>query len=345
MSTYQPNFRSAAELTAQARAAAALAATGYELGQFLPSVNNASLTYSFDLNSLGLTDVAEYRAFDATVGYGQGASQSGSVSGTLPPISRRYRVKELEQLTLQVGGTGLIPAKQDEYAQKGGLAIAARVALAQAEAIEFDQVRLLENGLDATIRYRRNPDLFVIAANYWSDTTVDVLEPLLSALQTYYRINGVYPGTTLISQRILDALSRNRSVIAHALGRQTDLPGRVGYADVYSFFTDWNVRNVRVFEGNIDRKNLLSDNKIFFLPAPGGNLDGTGALGTTEWGITAESIQPVYGIGAGEQSGIFAAAFDDNIPQGTDVLSTAVVLPALRNSNAVMTFQVLAAAA
>jgi hypothetical protein len=341
MTVYQPNHRTAADLTAQARAAAALAQAGYELGVYLPQVNNDSLTYQFSLNVLGLTDVAEYRAFDTTVGYGKGNAGARSVSGKLPPLTRRYHVEEFEQLQLQISGAGAIGGKLDEYARKGGLAIAARIALAQAEAIEFDRVTLDDNGLAQRLTYGRSADHKIVASTLWSDTTVELLEPLLSALQVYRTNNGGQnPGVQLISQRILDALSRNAQIISDTT-RSERLPTRVGFPDVISWLGDWGMTNVRIFQGNIDNKPLLSDNKVFFLPTPGANLDGTGALGTTEMGITAESIQPIYGIGAGEQSGIFAAAFDRNQPQGTDVMSTAVAIPAVRNSNAVMTIEAL----
>lgn len=348
MAQYQANHRDAGALTAEARGAADAAALGYRLDRFLPGVSNFTLDYSFDLNTLGLTDVAEFRAFDTTPGYGQGQASAGSRAGKLPPVSRRYRVKEYEQLQLQIGGSALIGEKLESYARKGGLAIAARVALAQAEAIEFDQVRLRENGLDVLITYGRSPELFVAANVLWNDTSADILETIISWLNVYRAKNGSNPGVTLISQRILDALSRNKQIIGLTFGKaQSDpsLPGRIGYADVLSFLSQWGLRNVEVFEGTIDRKLLLSDNKVYFLPAEGGIGEDAGSLGTTEWGITAESIQPVYGIGSTEQAGIFAAAFDDNQPQGTDVLATAVVIPALRNSDAVMVATVLPVAA
>lgn len=345
--TYHENHRTAADLTAEARAAAELAADGYRLDRFLPARDNDDLRYSFDLNVLGLTDVAEYRSFDATPGYGEGSTGSASRSGSLPPVSRQYRVKEYEQLQLQIGGEERIGAKLDEYARKGGLAIAARVGLAQAEAVEFDRVRLIENGLDVTITYGRDPRLFTAASVLWDDPNANVLEEWLSWLGVYRLLNGgANPGTTLLSQRILDALSMNKQIIASTFGKATtdaSLPNRIQYQDVLNYLSSWGARNVEVFTGNIDRKALLSDHKIIFLPEEGSNLDGTGALGTTEWGITAESIQPMYGIGAADRSGIFAAAFDTNRPQGTDVLSTAVVIPAVVNSNAVMTVEVLPA--
>jgi len=344
MPTYQENHRTAADLTAQARAAADLAALGYRLGRFLPSRDNFSLTYDFNVNDIGLTDLAEYRAFDTEANYGQGAASGGARSGALPPVSRKYRVKEQEQLQLFIGGTSLIGDKQDEYARKGGTAIAARVALAQAQAIEFAKVTLKENKLDVTIDYGRNAAHNVIAAQQFTDPDADLIDELESYAATYRAANGTNPGTTLVSQRIITALSKNKSVIGYAVGRSDNLPSRVAYPDVISFLAAYGFLGVEVFDAVLDKTRLLSDNKMFLLPSDEtATLDG-GPLGTTEWGITAESIQPVYKIADAERPGIFSAAFDDNDPQGTDVLSTAVVIPALTNADATFVVQVIPAA-
>lgn len=343
MPTYQDNHRTAADLTAQARAAADVAGLGFRLGRFLPSVDNYSLTYDFNVNDIGLTDLAEYRAFDTEANYGAGSSTSGTRSGALPPVSRKYRVKEQEQLTLFIGGASLIGDKQDEYARKGGLAIAARVALAQAQAIEFAKVDLKENKLNVTIDYGRDPAHDVVSAALFSDIEADLVDPLESWASAYRAKNGVNPGTTLLSQRIITAASKNKSVIRYTVGRFADLPTRVGYPDVIAFFAAYGLTGVEIFDAVLDGTRLLSENKIFLLPGDSNTILDGGPLGTTEWGITAESIQPVYGIGDAERPGIFSAAFDDNDPQGTDVLSTAVVVPALRNADATFVAEVLTA--
>jgi hypothetical protein len=342
MTTYAPDHRSAVELTSQARAAADLAATQYRLGRFLPSVDNYSLTYQFDVNQIGLVDKAEYRAFDTETQYGR--TQGGSSrAGSLPPIGRKYRVGEYAQLQL-VAQNDLIGNKLDEYARRAGAAIAARVALAQGEALQKGQVTLRENKLEATIDYGRKPEHSQTASTVYTDPTADVITDVENWTAIYRLVNGSNPGTALISQRILTALAKNTGIIREVVQRGTDLPSRVSYDDVRSVLASYNVSGVEVYDQAIDGERIIDDDVILFLPSDGGVVLDGGVLGTTEWGITAESIQPGYGITDTERPGIFAAAFTDTDPQGTDVLGSAVVIPAVKNANATLVATVLAPA-
>jgi hypothetical protein len=341
MTTYASDIRAAADLTAVARAAADVATTQYRLARFLPATDNYSLTFNFDVNTIGLVDKAEYRAFDTETRYGR--TQGGSSrAGKLPPVGRKFRVGEYEQLQL-VAQTDLLGGKLEEYARRGGAAIAARVALAQAEALVTGELVLKENGLDlAAIDYGRKDSHSVTAAALFSDVAAPVLDPIEAWLEVYRLTNGGNPGTVLMSQKVLTALSKNTELIRIAVGRNTDLPSRISYDDVRSALTSYGVSGVEVYDQAIDGERLIPDNVMLFLPSDGNVVLDGGVLGTTEWGITAESIQPVYGISDSERPGIFSAAFVDTDPQGVDVLSSAVVIPAVKNANATFVAKVLA---
>lgn len=339
MTTYAFDHRSAVELTAQARAAADLAATQYRLGRFLPSRDNYSLTYNFDVNQIGLVDKAEYRAFDTETRYGR--TQGGSSrAGKLPPIGRKFRVGEFEQLQL-VAQNALIGGKLDEYARRGGAAIAARVALAQGQALEKGKVLLNENKLEVELDFGRKAEHSINVAKLYSDPSADVIGDFEAAGDLYRKTNGQGWGTTLLSQRTLTNLAKNTGLIREVVQRGTDLPSRISYDDVRSVLASYNVNGVEVFDEAIDGERIISDNVILLLPSDGGVVLDGGVLGSTEWGITAESIQPGYGITDTERPGIFAAAFTDTDPQGTDVLTSAVVIPAVTNANATMALTVL----
>jgi hypothetical protein len=339
MTTYAFDHRSAVELTAQARAAADLAATQYRLGRFLPAKDNYSLTYNFDVNQIGLVDKAEYRAFDTETLYGR--TQGGSSrAGKLPPIGRKFRVGEFEQLQL-VAQNALIGSKLDEYARRGGAAIAARVALAQGQALEKGKVVLAENKLEVEIDYGRKAEHSITVGKNYSDVSADVIGDFEAAGDIYRKTNGQTWGTTLLSQRALTNLAKNTGIIKEVVQRGSDLPSRVSYDDVRSVLASYNVNGIEVYDQAIDGERIISDNVILLLPSDGGVVLDGGVLGTTEWGITAESIQPGYGITDSERPGIFAAAFTDTDPQGTDVLASAVVIPAVTNANATMAITVL----
>jgi hypothetical protein len=340
MTTYASDIRDASQLTAQARAAADTAMSSYRLNRFLPSTDNYSLTYSFDVNTIGLVDKAEFRAFDTETR--RGRTEGGSSrSGKLPPLGRAYRVGEYEQLQL-VAQNGLIGDKLDEYARRGGLAIAARAGLAQGESIETGQLVLTENGLNTVIDYGRKPEHSVTAATLFSDPTAPVLDPIESWLATYVLTNGQAPGAVLLSQKVMTFLSKNEELIRLTVGRNSDLPGRISYTDIASVLGSYGVTGVEVYDEAIDGERIISDNVMLFLPQSGSVVLDGGALGTTEWGITAESIQPVYGISDSERPGVFAAAYTTVNPQGVEVNTSAVVIPAVKNANATFVAKVIA---
>lgn len=341
MSTiYAPGVRTASDLTAQARAAAQLARVGYRLDRFLPSQDNYALTYNFEVGQVGLIDKAEYRAWDTSTKPGR-TSGGSSRSGKLPPLGRKFLVGEFEQLNLYRQGD-LLGAKLDEYARKGGVAIAARVALAQGQAIELGKVTLVENDLEVEIDYGRKASHTITAATLFSDPTAPLIEYLEAYLEVYRATNGANPGTTLLSQRILTAMSRNTGIIREVYGRGSDLPTRVNYNDVVSTLGSYGVNGIEVYDQTIDGERIISDSKIIFAPSDGNVVLSGGVLGTTEWGITAESINAEYGIGESERPGIFAAQFKNTDPETASVNAAAVAIPAVTNSNATMAVKVLA---
>jgi hypothetical protein len=336
---YAPDIRTASDLSAQARAAAELAAATYRLNRYLPPQDNYSLSYQFDVGQIGLVDKAEYRAWDTATKPGRTGSGS-SRAGKLPPLGRKYLVGEFEQLKLYNQGE-LLGAKLEEYARKGGLAIAARVALAQGRAIETGKVSLFENGLEVQIDYGRRPELTIESSILYSDPTAPIIDNFEAYLAVYRAINGANPGSALLSQTILSAMSKNQGIIREVVQRGSDLPTRVSYDDVRSVLSRYDVYGVEVYDQAIDGERILSANTITFLPSDGQVVLDGGVLGTTDWGITAESINPKYGISESERPGIFAAQFENTDPESSSVNTAAVAIPAVTNANATMSVKVL----
>lgn len=337
--TYDPSRRSAAQLTALARAAATTFISQFGLSTYLPEEDTPGLTYDIDKNVLGLTDAAPFRAFDTSAPLGR-TFGTERASGQIPPISKKQRVTEFEQLALQIDSEEAIGNKFDDYARGLGRSIAARAILAQAEAIQTGKLTLDEGGLKLGIDYGRDEDLTAALAQKISNPDAPILDPLLSAMDVYATFNGGRPGIGLVSSMILQPLTRNKEIIGLAVGRGSDLPSRISIDDVLSVLTSFGVPRLRVFEEKIDNVPLLDPTKIAFLPDNGGIVDG-GALGKTLWGIPAEAIQPLYGITGTDRPGIFAAAFHGNDPEGHFILASSVVVPAVTNANAVMTLDVL----
>ncbi len=334
------DIRTAPQLTAQARAASTLFLARYRFARYLPSVQNYSLSYDIKINDLALADAAEFRNWNTSTDLGR-TEGSRSVTGKLPPIGRKYRVDEKESLTLY-GQSEAIGAKFEEYAQRGGIAIAARAVKAQAEGIEFGTLTLEENGLHLSVSYGRAGGHSITVGVLHSVITADVLADLESARAVYRATNGVNPAVTLVSTKIITAWSKATKIIQAVYPTSATLPSRVSAADVISVLGSYGIYGIEVYDEAIDGVRLLSENAVLFLPDSGTTVLTGGPLGTTEWGITAESIRPAYNIGAAERAGIFAGAFDYTDPEGTYVNSSAVVIPAIRNANATLRLQVLA---
>jgi hypothetical protein len=338
--TLTADRRTPAALTALARASAQIAMSEYALSAYLPEETNETLQYNFSLNSIGLTDAASYRAWDTSAPLGR-ETGSRSAGGQLPPMNKKFRVTEFEQLLMQIGSETAIGEKFDEYARRLGRSFAARVALAQAEGIQTGKLTLHENGLNLELDYGRDPDLTIEAPVKVSDPDAKILD-YLEAAQAVYRAKngGVNPAIKLVSPDIEYALTRNKELIALNFGRGTDLPSRIGVEDVRGVLANFGYRGFRTFEGAIDNVPLLDTKSIVFLPDAGQAVNGQ-PLGTTQWGITSEAINPAYGISAG-RAGIFCGAFHVNDPEGQYVYGSAVAIPAITNANAVATLKVLA---
>lgn len=342
---YSSAFRTAAQLTAQARAAATVLLGSFALAAWLPSRTNFSLSYEFDINALTLSDAATYRAFDTEAPFGS-TPGTQSRSGKLPPISRKLRVTEFDQLSLY-GQTDAIGDKFDQYARRLGGQIAARVALAQGQGAETGSITINENKLSFTIGFGRVSAHTVAAATAWSTISADALADLTAWRLVYIATNGYAPAVSMMSSSIMSALQKNTSIIKAYWGRGTDVSTVISQDAVRQVFLDFGFGRIVINDDQVNvagtATRLVSVDKLLFLPDPGGiNLNGDGgALGGTDWGIPAEAINPVYGIASSEASGVFSAATHTDDPEGHNVLTSAIVLPVFENANGVLAADVL----
>lgn len=342
---YSPSFRTATQLTGVARAAADVLTGGFQLPAWLPARDNFGLSFDFDINALTLTDAATYRSFDTEAPFGA-APGASSRSGKLPPISRKLRVTEFDQLSL-FGQTDGIGNKFEDYAERVGGQIAARVALAQGQAVETGTIILNENKLSFTIDFGRAGGHTVTAGAVWSTAATDALTDLQTWKAVYVATNGYPPAVAMMSTAIMTALQKNTSIIRAFWGRATDVSAIISIDQVKAVFAAFGFGRVVINDDQVNvsgaATRVISSDKLIFLPEAGGiQLGGAGgALGGTDWGIPAEAINPTYGIADSDKSGIFSAAFHDEDPEGHNILGSAIVLPVLENANATFAADVL----
>ncbi|KQQ22537.1 hypothetical protein ASF48_04965 [Rathayibacter sp. Leaf299] len=343
---YNSTFRTAAQLTAEARAAAEILLGGFQLAAWLPSRENYGLSFDFDVNALSLTDAATYRAFDTEAPFGS-VPGTQSKSGKLPPISRKLRVTEFDTLSL-MGQSDAIGNMFDTYARRLGGQIAARVALAQGQGAETGTITIVENKLNFTIDFGRAGGHSITVSTPHSTITADALADLNTARAVFVATNGYPPAVAMLSTAILSAYQKNTSIIKAALGRGSDLPSIISIDAVRSVFDTYGFGRIVINDDQVRvggaATRVVSADKLLFLPEPNStaaDLDGQGSLGTTEWGIPAEAINQKYGIADSERPGIFAADIDSDDPEGHNVLVSAIVLPTFTNANATLAVDVL----
>lgn len=337
---FDKSYRTPAVLTGIARGVMDGVFGASVVSQYLPMRENRTLTFDFQVDQTTLPRAASFRSWnteaDVTVAAGAQSRQ-----GKLPPISRRYNIDEYSHLVLTGGDLGAeFEAKTSQIAAE----IAVRFVEGAAEAIETGKMQIDERNLSFEIDYGRKAALTATAPVVWSDPAADVIADL-EALRAAY---GSNPGTVMVPWTVQQHLSRNTSVIKFALGRGTDLPAQVSYADALSVLANFGFTGIvsndeRLIDHNGVERTLFSQEKVIFLPGVGSNAlavaSGAGALGSVDLGVTAESLSSENGVGG--TAGAFAGALASHNPEGYDVLVSAIGLPILQNANATAALQVL----
>lgn len=328
---FTKNYRTPGQLTGAARGAFDAAFEGFSVASLLPANENYTLDYNFQRGAAPLPPAAKYRSWNTrsmvnTVGQGE------SASGKLPPTSIRLYVDEFQQLEMY-GQNDAIGAKFEEYAIRNAQSIAFRVILAAAQAIQDGKVRIEERQLAFDIDFGRKASLSPNASVPWA--TVATAKPLddLEALRAVF---GKRFGAIRMSQQSMGYLQRNVDLIKIALQKGSDLPSRISQEDVRSVFRDYGLGEIIIEDDVVMNTEgvevpVFAANKVIITTG--------GSVGSTEIGVTAESLASDNGIARTEAPGLFAGAIPVDDPTGYDVLVSGILLPVLTapNNTAVLT--------
>ncbi|MCL1922788.1 MAG: major capsid protein [Propionibacteriaceae bacterium] len=350
MTLMNTQYKTPVELTGAAQAAASAFADSMPLTRWFTPNQNPTLNYEFDVNQLTGVDVATYRAFDTPAPYGK-IGPSATMSGQLPPISRKVPIGEYTQLKF-AGQMNMMGDKLVDYAAKLGVGVEARLEIARVQAVTEGKVILAENGISAEIDFGRDTGLTLpplAGANMWTDPDSKPIDQLLEWIELVkVASRGAMPTAIMMSIAVMNAAATNQQMIEFAMGRNTDLPGRISTEQVkvvlagYCGLTEAIVADEPYSTYDFGQPVWPQDTIVLLPPAGVLPLAGQG-LGTTEYGVTAEAIQDEYGIPAGERSGIFSGAFDRHDPEGLDVLVSAVALPVMQKANTTLSAKVIPA--
>jgi hypothetical protein len=335
MGVYDPSVRTASDLTGTARGAADAVEAQDALTPYLPSSESLTLDYNLDADTLALPRAASFRSFDATAPYGKEKS-TGTRKGSLPASSIKLRVGEYAQLQLRGAASDALGAALEKKATNNGQSIAVRAIFARGEAIYSGKVTMdAENGLSVEIDFGRPGNQTVTAGTAWSTASADAISDILSWQNVYNAVVGGFAGGVITSSNVLAALSTNTSFISASAGRSDSGLTRISRADVLSVLADYGITDVVVYDKQYEdvagvTRRVIPQDQFCLVPDRFGGLVGdTGPLGQTLWGVPTEALNGTYGIAAGDEAGVFAAAFHESDPEGIDVLTSSIFLPVL----------------
>jgi hypothetical protein len=328
---FTKNHRTPVQLTGVARGAFDAEFGRFLVAGLLPAKENFTLDYSFKTGSAPLPPAAKFRSFNAesmvnTLGTGTEAK------GSLPPTSIRMHVDEYTQLKL-MGQDDAIGQKFEDYAVANAQSIAFRIVLAAAQAIQTGKVTLAERGLALDIDFGRKAGLSANAATTWA--TVATATPMAD-LDALRAVLGKRVSSTIISRTTLGYLQRNVDLMKLILGKGSDLPSRVSAEAVMSFLSSEGYGQIIVDE------DVVPDTTGAEVPVFAANkviLVSGSQVGSTEIGVTTESIESENGIGMSDAPGLFSGAIASSDPSGYDVYVAGILLPTLTaaNNTAVLT--------
>lgn len=318
-------FVTPAELTGYARAALAdRPENALTLERWLPNRTINDLSYRFTRGGGGLTEAANFRAYDASsdVGVRPGGAR---VSGELPPISRKIPVGEYERIRRRNVNTQNAEIRDAMLDDGVRLArqIEARAELARGEAIFSAGVALNENGVQASVDFGRNAAHNVTAGTVWSNPAADVIGDFQTWLEVYNDTNGGDPDSVLISRAIWTALKRNTQLRGLSTTGAT-APTILTDSMLAAILADHGIPPLVRYDAKISVNGVSTrvtpNDKLAFMPAQGD------ALGQTLWGVPVEADDPRYGL-AGSEAGIAVGGYKSEDPQTVWTRATAIVLP------------------
>lgn len=327
---YSTNFRTPAQLTATARAAFRLFIEGYIAAGLLPLESVYDLDFTYGDVTGALPAAASYRTFGSESEVGEMPAGS-SKKGSLPPISQRHPVDEYLKLKLY-NQPDAIGDAFEKRAERAAQAVAARVILAAYEAITTGVVTVQERGQNFQVIFGRKAGLNPNAGVPWS--TIATSDPV-SDLESLRAVFGRPMGRVLVSDQAAMYLQQSTAIIKQALGRGTDLPSRVSFADVQSVFSDFRLGQLVVNEELVTNKAgavvpTIAADKVVVLPA-------AGSVGTTKVGIAPQSIDADNGIAESERAGLFSGALQSHDAEVFNVLVSGIVLPVLTDPDGIAT--------
>ncbi|WP_405927924.1 major capsid protein [Streptomyces griseus] len=334
-------YATPAELTGYAREALRFREENtLNLNRWLPNETINDLTFRFNRGGGGLTEAANYRAFDAESDI---ATRSGGarVSGELPPISRKMPVGEYEQIRMRNVDTqnAEIRDAMESDSVKLVAQLAARIELARGQALFNGVVTLNENGVQASVDFGRSASHSVAPTTAWTNTeTATAYDDLQAWLEVYNDTNGGLPAYTLMSRKAYNLLRKNKQIRELAFAGSATAPGVLTREGLNAVLGQYDIPPIEIYDAKVSvggvATRVTPEDKILFLPEQGD------AAGKTLWGVPVEANDPRYGL-AGDAAGIAVGGYKSEDPQTVWTRATAIALPIVANPDSTFVADVI----
>lgn len=306
-----------------------------QLARFLPNREVADTTVRFRAGSRGLTEVANFRAFDAEpeVGRRQGGKR---VTIDLPALGQNIPVGEYEQLRLRNASDDAMLREILNTVPAVVRAVADRIELLRGTVLTTGKATVNQSNFGFDDDFGRSASHTVTAGSLWTTATVDRLGDLEAWSDTYEATNGAKPGAALMSRRVFRALASGEQFQTQLLNgaarpateqQVRDIVSAAGLPDIIVYDRRVNVAGTAT--------RVVADDRILLLPEPVETDDYEGTeLGATYWGQTLTSTLPEWGIADSEMPGIVAGVYRNEKPPAiAEVVSDAIALPVLANAD------------
>lgn len=314
-----------ADLTGFGREIAA-AADNSTLTTVFPNTTVDSLTYTWR-NNERLDELALYRSAGAETKIGDNAGYE-ELTARLAHLGLKKLYSEDEAIASLSGGTAK-QARIDQLAAEVSRAVVNKLELLRGQALENGTLAIADRKFVQNIDFQRNPDFTTTAGTLWSAAGADPIEYVTSLVEQYRSENGEDPTSLITSARVFAVLAKNAALIEY-----TGSTGGVISRDaVQATLSAYGLPTITVYDKQVAGQRVTSDNKIF--------LASTNGAGATIWGPTAAALNPKYGIAAGEASGLFVGAYDEEDSDNTWVRSDATALPVLGRADLTLAATVL----
>lgn len=327
---------SASELTTFARRTQEdIEASRLPLSAFFPNSLVDSDVAKYTVGDTGLVPAAEFRSYDAesTIGSLRGGRR---VAVQLPPVSQKNRIGELDTIRGRAGD-GAAEEEIGRVAADTTSAVLNRIEALRGTVLETGRVTIDENGFFADEDLGRDADMTTNAAKMWSDAAGTPLDDLIAWAEKYEEKNGVLPGTILASNKVISAFQRSAQV-SKAIGGNAERTVAT-LDEINALLGAYGLPGFTRFGKSVSiggrTHKVLSEGKLFMLPAPGIEL------GQTVFGTTAEAGSPEYDIPVPDAPGVVAGVHQEWDPYAYWVRVNAIALPVMTAPNASMVATVL----